>query len=349
MKQALVQHISEFPRLELQDAVKFLHQSNMGPGHLIEDTQASLRRLEKEYQDFVPDPSLPLTTMLGRGLCRLNLARCSAMDLPPEMINRLFIATASGFAGDSDALLRDLAVLESLPHFEGAGSAAFLTEYRAKGMSAIGHSAAFRHAYHPAYRVVCQSYVDALPIILLIDHMSADRAGPLLVAIDGPCGSGKTHLGKLLQELYHCTLHHMDDFFLPPWRKTPLRLSQPGGNIDYERFLTQVLLPLTQNRAYEYQRWNCRLGALEMPQACSPGPITVIEGTYSLHPALRAYYDLRIFCSAPWPVRAERLQSRGGPALYKRFLSEWIPLEDAYFSVCDVAKCCQATLNFARE
>ena len=33
----------------------------------------------------------------------------------------------------------------------------------------------------------------------------------------------------------------MDDFFLPPALRTPERRSEPGGNVHYERFLTEVL------------------------------------------------------------------------------------------------------------
>lgn len=45
-----------------------------------------------------------------------------------------------------------------------------------------------------------------------LKQQKADKS-PLLVAIDGRCGSGKTTLGFYLQELFDCNLFHMDDFF----------------------------------------------------------------------------------------------------------------------------------------
>lgn len=36
---------------------------------------------------------------------------------------------------------------------------------------------------------------------------------PILVAIDGRCGSGKTTLGEYLKGQLDCNLFHMDDFF----------------------------------------------------------------------------------------------------------------------------------------
>lgn len=69
------------------------------------------------------------------------------------------------------------------------------------------------------------------------------KNGPLRVAIDGPCASGKSTLGQLLAGVYGCPLIRMDDFFLRPEQRSPERLAQPGGNVDYERFSREVLSP----------------------------------------------------------------------------------------------------------
>ena len=60
---------------------------------------------------------------------------------------------------------------------------------------------------------------------------------PLIVALDGRCASGKTTLAALLQQRTGCSVVHMDHFFLRPEQRTRERLEQPGGNVDYERFL----------------------------------------------------------------------------------------------------------------
>ena len=58
---------------------------------------------------------------------------------------------------------------------------------------------------------------------------------PILVAIDGRCGSGKTTLGEYLKGQLDCNLFHMDDFFLRMEQRTPDRMKETGGNVDYER------------------------------------------------------------------------------------------------------------------
>ncbi len=71
---------------------------------------------------------------------------------------------------------------------------------------------------------------------------------PLLVAIDGRCASGKSTLAKDLQKQLDCNVIHMDDFYLQEHQRTTRRLREPGENVDYERFETEVLQPLLTGR-----------------------------------------------------------------------------------------------------
>ena len=79
----------------------------------------------------------------------------------------------------------------------------------------------------------------------------------VLVAIDGRCAAGKTTLAASLQAQLECNVFHMDDFFLRPEQRTPERLRQPGGNVDYARFLTEVLRPLYDGQAVTYRPYDC--------------------------------------------------------------------------------------------
>ena len=66
-----------------------------------------------------------------------------------------------------------------------------------------------------------------------------------------------------------------------------------------------------------------------------------IEGVYSLHPALRDAYDLRVFLAIEPEAQRERIRIRSGEALLRRFQEKWIPLENAYFARLGVRECCQ--------
>ena len=65
---------------------------------------------------------------------------------------------------------------------------------------------------------------------------------PVLLAIDGRCGSGKTTLAGMIAQRYRAEVIHMDDFFLQKDQRTPERLAEPGGNVDRERFRQEVIL-----------------------------------------------------------------------------------------------------------
>ena len=76
----------------------------------------------------------------------------------------------------------------------------------------------------------------SVQIILQTAASLSDRT-PLIIAIDGPCGSGKTTLASHLARELDAQTVHLDDFYLQPFQRTPQRLAQPGGNLDRERLL----------------------------------------------------------------------------------------------------------------
>lgn len=341
----LQEHFDNHPDMEVRDAVKFLYQSYMGPGHAIADEQAALARLEEELAPLPAAPDEPLTEPLGGGLCRLNLRACKARGLSTLTLNRIFCLTAQIFSAAPERLETDLDLVRSLP-FDPDEVSAYLAQYRAEGCPAVSHTDRYRAAYSPAYRVVLQHYADLLPILCAIDALLASQPR-VRVALDGPCASGKSTLGEALAKIYRCPLFHMDDFFLRPEQRTPERLAAPGGNVDYERFRQEILAPLTMGEIVRYRPWQCRTGGFGGEVAVSPAPLAVVEGSYSLRPDLRDAYHLRLWVEAPWPVREERLKQRGGPGCVARFLQQWIPMEDRYFQAFQVRDCCHLTVSGA--
>lgn len=166
-----------------------------------------------------------------------------------------------------------------------------------------------------------------------IDSLIAEKDF-LVVAIDGKCTSGKTTLAAQLAEIYDCNVFHMDDFFLRPEQRTPERFAEVGGNVDYERFREEVLLPLKTGKAFSYRPFDCRTFTLTKAVEVSPKKLNIIEGTYSHHPHFGEPYDLKILLTVSAETQKERILAR--PVfLHKRFFEEWIPMENRYFSMLD--------------
>ena len=152
----------------------------------------------------------------------------------------------------------------------------------------------------------------------------------VIVAIDGKCTSGKTTLASKLAEIYDCNVFHMDDFFLRPEQRTPERFAEVGGNVDYERFLEEVLLPLKSSKTFSYRPFDCSTFTLSDPVIVTPKRLNIIEGTYSHHPYFGNPYDLKILLTIDEETQRRRILDRP-EFLHKRFFEEWIPMENRYF------------------
>ena len=155
------------------------------------------------------------------------------------------------------------------------------------------------------------------------------------VAIDGKCTSGKTTLAARLAQSYDCNVFHMDDFFLRPEQRTPERFAETGGNVDYERFREELLLPLLSGGAFSYRPFDCQTFTLSAPVSVAPKKLNIVEGTYSHHPYFGDVYDLKVFLQVSEEVRRQRILQR--PAfLHSRFFEQWIPMEQRYFAHFDI-------------
>ena len=177
------------------------------------------------------------------------------------------------------------------------------------------------------------------PLFAELDRRLAGES-PVRLAIEGGSASGKTTLGKILAERYDCTVFHMDDFFLRSEQRTAARFAEPGGNVDRERFLAEVLLPLRRGEKVFYRRFDCASMQLQNAVETAPKKLVVAEGAYSMHPDLAPYYDLSVFLDISPELQRERISRRNTPEKAKRFFTEWIPMEQAYFAAFDIpAKC----------
>lgn len=170
----------------------------------------------------------------------------------------------------------------------------------------------------------------------------------VLLAIDGNCCAGKTTLAGRIGARLNAPVFHMDDFFLQPAMRSPERLSTPGGNVDAERFLAEVLLPVSRGESVSYVRYDCKENRLLSPKTVAPAAVSIVEGAYCLHPLLSPYYDLKIFCRIDPELQMERVRKRNGLAQAEVFRSRWIPLENAYIEAFQVEQSCDIVIPSER-
>ena len=177
----------------------------------------------------------------------------------------------------------------------------------------------------------------------LFHLLSAHPGGGFLLALDGRCASGKTTMAERLQRVLPCNVIHMDDFYLPFSQRAAERMAEPGGHIWVERLRTEVLEPLRAGRKISYLPYDCHADRFLPQQKADPALPTLVEGSYSCHPALRALYDCRVFLDITPEYQRERLLRRN-PESFEVFQTMWIPREEYYFKDCEIRRHCDFVL-----
>ena len=162
--------------------------------------------------------------------------------------------------------------------------------------------------------------------------LSAPPSRPVLIALDGRCGSGQTTLAAQLAERFPgSAVFHTDDFYLPPADRVDGWEHIPCANMDLARLSREVLTPARDGDAVSYRAYSCQEGAYLPAKSIASKPLFLVEGSYSHHPLLAENYDLRVFVTCSQEEQARRLQAREGKR-YPNFVQRWIPLEEGYFA-----------------
>ena len=351
MRDLLREHRKMYPCMQVQDAVKLLYQSEFGGGHMIANPQKSLEFLKQEQRErkghlaSLKKTDFPVCQPIGGGMYRISL---DALDegLSPETLNQMFVQTADHKMGTREGLEEKFRLLlqcsrqGDLP-FGEEQVLSYLDDYRAKGYPMVSHSAVYREAYSPAYRVVSEAYVRYYRAFCRIDQalkkarMSGGRS-QVLAAIDGMCASGKSTMGRILQGIYSCNLFHMDDYFLQPHQRTEERMKEIGGNVDYERFQKEILAHIGDEKGLSYQVYDCSKRQLAQRIQVPRSDLNIVEGSYSQHPYFGPVWDLRFFCGISEEEQISRIRLRNGEAMLERFKNEWIPKENEYFTAFSI-------------
>ncbi len=328
-------HAARYPEMREGDFLKLCYQHALGCGHLVKDEAEAVRRIRAER---APGEEGVSFEPIGNGLVRMHLKGMDAR-FSDEIAARMFMYTAETFHPAPDALESALQTLAET--FPTDAMRAAIAAYRAEGCPMVSHTEAYRRAYAPAYRVVSERFARYAALF----EAAARLPEGAIFALDGMCASGKTSLSNALGFVFRAPVFHMDDFYLPPERKTAQRLAEPGGNVDAERFFTDVLSPLSRGETVHYRPYHCHSNALGEEIAVPPAPLAVVEGVYSLRPELQPYYHVKCFLDVPWSTRRARLLARNGPEGLERFEKLWIPLEDAYFRAFPIRECCDVILQ----
>jgi len=155
-------HLARYPAMEPADIYKLQYQGVLGPEHLIVSPEAFAARVRTEYGAVPPDEAETLWEPVRPDgtLGRVNLRPFKASGGDVEQLIAACLETA-GRTWGTPADLRaawatfvELCRSERWVAFPLAGVLALSGRLKAKGYPPVHHSAAYRQAYRPAYRLV---------------------------------------------------------------------------------------------------------------------------------------------------------------------------------------------------
>lgn len=162
----VLQQITRYPRMRMQDFYKLAFQGALGNEHLMSDTAMVKRYLLEELESVPTAAGEPLLEEINPEgtLVRVNLRPFKAAGFDPEILLRAMIRTALSVDPSEERLesyllsIRELAIKEQIPVTLGE-FLSYVEHQRMSGFPAVHHSPEYAKDYSPAYRVVLRAFL----------------------------------------------------------------------------------------------------------------------------------------------------------------------------------------------
>ncbi|WP_299167320.1 aminodeoxychorismate synthase component I [uncultured Arthrobacter sp.] len=154
---------------------------------------------------------------------------------------------------------------------------------------------------------------------------AANAVVPLIIAVDGRSGAGKTtlavELAALLREHHTVSLFHLEDIY-PGWE---------GLADGMERYVRTVLTPLASGRPAQWTAWDWTANDDGDTRLTQPADIVVVEGVGAACAAARKLLDVVVWIEADDNLRRTSALTRDGDT-YAPFWQRWSDQEERWLA-----------------
>lgn len=302
MNKIITWHKNKYPDMKKEDLYTLLYQQEFG-GFFLKNYQKKV-----VYQDLYEE--------ISPNYVRVNLHPFKMYKLNFQKLKDLNFLTSKNNCGNILNLKKRLA--------------GYNLSYNRKESF---HSQTYIDQYLPHYLIIDKKYLSPqLKFLQAFHFLKNIRKG--IIALEGKCGAGKTTLSEKLKSYLNITIINIDDFFLPPEKKTFKRLSEIGGNIDYER-IKNLLINIKADGRIIYNKFNCKTNKYEYVSK-QKNDLILLEGVYSYHQSFRYLIDKLIYLDIDSKTQIDRIFKRPN---YQMFIDQWIPLENKYFDSLNIKYC----------
>jgi uridine kinase len=176
-----------------------------------------------------------------------------------------------------------------------------------------------------------------------VGRMLADLQRPMVIALDGGSGAGKSTVALSLARKLGAAVIPLDDFFaadIPDRQWDRFTAEEKREKVfDWKRVRSQCIEPLLQGRparwrAFDFEsglRPDGTYGMEAKVKQQAPADVLLIEGAYSAGPELADLADLAILVDVPEEERHGRLKEREGLPFSNKWITRWEKVERHYF------------------
>ncbi len=152
---------------------------------------------------------------------------------------------------------------------------------------------------------------------------------PVIIAVDGRSGAGKTtlaiELAAQLRNHHKVSLFHLEDIY-PGWN---------GLTAGIERYVSTVLTPLSRAEPATWNSWDWEKHYDGDTRVTLPAEIVIIEGVGAAAAEARPLLSAVIWADSPDDVRRKRALDRDG-GTYEPFWDQWAAQEEAWLAADNV-------------
>ncbi|TVR58050.1 MAG: hypothetical protein EA420_18040 [Candidatus Competibacteraceae bacterium] len=145
----------------------------------------------------------------------------------------------------------------------------------------------------------------------ILQTVFADRPGPLVIAIGGPGGTGKsTFADRLAQRLGDAAILRLDDYKTARAARRQAGLFGPHPAANQMDRIAAHLADLRLGQPFDKPVYDPALGDAGRTETYAPARFNLVEGEVATYPAFRALTDFAVFLDAHWRTQLATRLSR---------------------------------------